>query len=153
MSSVARERKLTEKGRNYVLQLKTKERKECAKNVREFLSKLKQNLEEESIELNFIRDRYAKWLSKYEAFLIAHDYCQGVIESEEEKAEDQKQFDCLNAEFAAFKASMEEWFTTKERSFAPSIRPEDSASRMTKESKSSILSIESQARARNWQSF
>ena len=103
-----RDRKLTEKGAEFTLETKFKNRERCFK----ILSTLSDNLHKLLLtekDKDIVKSAYSEWLDKYEEFLLSHDEVQAWL-SQSDQISDEESFRKRDEKLMMLKESVEEWF-------------------------------------------
>lgn len=114
-----RERKLTEKGLSYNLDLKQKERSRLMK-VLTGLSNELERLMSESTQTATVKTIHSKWINIYEKLLETHDQYQNLIEDVNDKHVDNAWFQDKNSVFIAVNKTAMQWFAVNKANSIPS---------------------------------
>nr|XP_034339443.1 uncharacterized protein LOC105341007 [Crassostrea gigas] len=109
-----RSRKMTQKGAEFTLESKNKNRERCFK----ILLTLSDNLQKlllSSEDKETIRRAYSEWLDKYEEFLVSQDEVRAWL-STSDQVPDEERFQKRDEYLMDLKSSVEDWFTKHSKS-------------------------------------
>lgn len=109
-----RDRKMTEKGSEFTLENKSKNRERCFKiliTLSDNLQKLLLSAEDKET----VRRAYSEWLDKYEEFFVSQDDVRAWI-SPTDQVPDEERFRKRDEYLMDLKSSVEDWFTKHSKS-------------------------------------
>lgn len=109
-----RSRKMTQKGAEFTLESKNKNRERCFK----ILLTLSDNLQKillSSEDKETMRRAYSEWLDKYEEFLVSQDEVRAWL-STSDQVPDEERFQKRDGYLMDLKSSVEDWFTKHSKS-------------------------------------
>ncbi|CAC5386643.1 unnamed protein product [Mytilus coruscus] len=143
----SRERKTTEKGLLYNLELKQKERTKLLKSLNGVYDELEQ-LTSETKDTDTVKQVYTTWVSLYEQLLVSHEQFQNLLKVEHDRELDEAWFQERNKNFITLNDNVEQWFISNQ---VPKIvvtsAQEDSMSRISRGSRPQEPAVEEQRKA------
>ncbi|VDI41133.1 Hypothetical predicted protein [Mytilus galloprovincialis] len=136
----SRERKMTEKGLLYNLELKQKERTKLLKSLNGVCDELEQ-LTSETKDTDAVKQVYTTWVSLYEQLLVSHEQFQKLLEVDHDRELDDAWFQERNKNFIILNDNVQQWFISNQvPKIVVTTAQEDSMSRISRGSRRSRTS-------------
>ncbi|CAG2235127.1 unnamed protein product [Mytilus edulis] len=136
----SRERKMTEKGLLYNLELKQKERTKLLKSLNGVCDELEQ-LTSETKDTDAVKQVYTTWVSLYEQLLVSHEQFQKLLEVDHDRELDDARFQERNKNFIILNDNVQQWFISNQvPKIVVTTAQEDSMSRISRGSRRSRTS-------------
>ncbi|VDI00949.1 Hypothetical predicted protein [Mytilus galloprovincialis] len=136
----SRERKMTEKGLLYNLELKQKERTKLLISLKGVCDELEQ-LTSETKDTDAVKQVYTTWVSLYEQLLVSHEQFQKLLEVDHDRELDDAWFQERNKNFIILNDNVQQWFISNQvPKIVVTTAQEDSMSRISRGSRPSRTS-------------